>query len=105
MYPNRIGFAVFGDLEIECLEIFDDLGKPSSFEFKVQGQYHSFASLCNFLRGQHPSIAKLLVALGREKFLNSVLEWNPADQATRDSFYNYLASVVNQSGKWDDQPW
>ena len=105
MYPNRIGFAVFGDLEIECLEIFTDNGELNSFEFRIGGQYYSFTNLCRGLNRNYPTISRLLIALGREKFLTSVLEWNPADEATRDSFYYYLADVANQSFDWDDQPW
>lgn len=105
MYPNRIGFAVFGDLEIECLEIFNDDGAFNSHEFKSEGSYYSFSDLCDSLRESYPSIAKLLRALGREKFIGAVLEWNPADQATKDSFYKYLAKVANSQGDWDDHPW
>jgi hypothetical protein len=105
MYPNKIGFADFGVLKIECLEIFEG-DCFQRYSFRIDGQYLDFADLCNLLNQQYPTIAKLLQTLGREKFLNSVLIWDPSDAQTKKSFYCFLADQLNEEGSWalDDQP-
>jgi hypothetical protein len=105
MYPNRIGFAVFGDLKIECLEVCEDDGTVFGQRFLIQGQRHymSYLELLQWLVPRHPTIAKLLGALGRERFLREVLSWDPSDQDTKHAFYRYLAKVADSEG-WDDQP-
>jgi hypothetical protein len=103
MYPNRIGFGAFGGLVIECLEICHDDGSVAYVEFVVEGETMNYKALIAWLVPRHPTIAKLLKALGREKFLKSVLDWNPADSRTRGSFYRFLARRADFEG-WDDQP-
>lgn len=104
MFPNRVGFAVFGNLKIECLEIFDDQGKLHSYQFKVNGQYLGFSALCDLLRSEYPSIAKLLTALGQNKFLDSVLDWEPSNPEVRDAFYCFIGRVAAIEDEWEDHP-
>ena len=61
MYPNRIGYAIFGDLRIECLELCADDRSVQSYQFKVLQQYFDYASLLLFLeKNDHWTIARLL---------------------------------------------
>lgn len=103
MYPNRIGFAVFGELVIECLEIYDDDGGFLDLEFRVDARYMTYNKLCEWLIPNYPTIARLLRALGREKFVQSVLDWDLSDDKTKPAFYRYAARVADLEG-WDDQP-
>jgi len=90
MYPNRIGWAVFGDLEIECLEIFDDEGDFDHVEYRIEDCYYYFDELCDDLYEDYRSVAKLIKALGQDEFLDAVLEWDPYNNKTRDAFYRFL---------------
>ena len=106
MYPNRIGYAIFGDLRIECLELCADDRSVQSYQFKVLQQYFDYASLLLFLeKNDHWTIARLIVKVGRAEFLESVLEWNPADEQTKVSFYGYLGHQANIDRDWGDQVW
>ena len=106
MYPDQIGYADFGVVTIECLKIHNDNGEFDHYSFGYNNKLQSYAEVCLAINNDYPTIASLLIALGREKFLNAVLEWDPSKQSTKDGFYGYLAYRLNEDNSWDkdDQP-
>lgn len=101
MYPDEIGIANFGVVVIQCFKVNDDDGKFSHYSFKYQGEENTYTQICKTLKQNYPDIASLLEALGREKFLKSVLEWDPSKESTRTAFYSYLADQINKQNSWD----
>jgi hypothetical protein len=102
MYPEQIGIADFGAVVIKCFQVHEsDTGKFSHYSFKFQGVTSTYAEICLMLKNDYPTIASLLITLGREKFLESVLEWDPSKASTKTNFYEFLADELNRTGTWD----
>lgn len=101
MYPNRLGIAKFDRLEITCFEIFNDDGKFNHHEYWIDKTSFRYDTLLDELEREHETISRLLFRLGEEAFLESVLNWDPSSDKTRETFYSYLARQVKD---WEDQP-
>ncbi len=101
MQVNRIGWYQYGDLEIECTEV-EDGGSIYGYVFRLNGgAYLDFQEFMEDIGGCCPALADYLFAIGMSQFLEDVLQWDPSDSRTRDSFYSFEANELNRTNGWD----
>ena len=103
MYLEKCGTADFGVVKIECIEVSNDEGEFDHYELKYEGKKQKYSDICISINKKYPVIASLLIALGRDKFLESVLEWDPSKASTREAFYKFASDRLNETNNWDKE--
>lgn len=103
MYLDQCGTADFGVVSIKCIQVNTDEGELDHYRFEYEGKVQKYSDICLAINEKYPVIASLLIQLGRDKFLNAVLEWDPSKKSVRDEFFNFLYEQLNENNSWDKE--